>query len=345
VSATGQERGHDSVESADGLRAGARVSPATAHPQDGAGPVFLHPALFYRDEDEYVAATAGFVRAGLAVGEPVAVAVPAPRLALLRDALGDSAAEVHFTDMSRAGRNPGRIIPAVLRAFCDERPGPVRIVGEPVWPGRTALEYPACVQHEALINAAFDGRAATVLCPYDARRLPPGVLDDAMATHPVVIDGGRELKSTRYAPERAAASYNLPLPEPRAAAPAPAWYGFDEARLRAARAFAVAAAGRLGLAGSRLDDLALVVAELTTNSVLHGGGSGRIRLWAEDGHLVCEVCDGGWLDDPLAGRRVPAPGRPGGRGLLMVNQLSDLVRLHTGPAGTAVRSYLELPAR
>lgn len=299
--------------------------------------VFSHPALFYRDESEYLDGTVRFVREGLAVGEPVAVAVPAPRLDLLRAALGASAAAVHFVDMSLAGRNPGRIIPGVLRAFCDAQPtGRARIIGEPIWPGRTPLEYPACVQHEALINAAFDGRAVTILCPYDAALLDPEVLADAYATHPVVIEDGREQTSVHYAPEWVVSSYNTPLAEPRYATS----YAFDAERLRGARQFAVQAAGALGVTGMRLEDLTLAVAELTTNSVLHGGGSGVIRLWAEDGQVVCEVRDGGLLSDPLAGRRVPPAGRPGGRGLLMVNHLADLVRTHTGPEGTVIRFYL-----
>src|SRR5690349_15175350 len=52
---------------------------------------FVHPALFYQGPREYLAGTVGFIREGLAAGEPVAVAVPEPRLRLLRDALGDSA--------------------------------------------------------------------------------------------------------------------------------------------------------------------------------------------------------------------------------------------------------------
>ncbi|WP_328917275.1 MULTISPECIES: sensor histidine kinase [unclassified Streptomyces] len=300
---------------------------------------FRHPALFYRDEAEYLAGTLDFVRAGLAAGEPVAVAVPAARLDLLRTALGPHADQVRFVDMSRAGRNPGRIIPGVLRAFCDAHPtGRVRIIGEPVWPGRTPLEYPACVQHEALINAAFHGRDVTILCPYDAGGLDADVLSDAYATHPVVIEGGRRRTSTRYAPESVVATYNVPLPEPGRAAR----FAFDDERLRGARQFAVEAAAELGVTGSRLDDLAIAVAELTTNSVLHGGGSGVIRVWSEDGQVVCEVRDAGRLSDPLAGRRVPPPGRPGGRGLLMVHQLADLVRTHAAPTGTAIRFYLTL---
>jgi anti-sigma regulatory factor (Ser/Thr protein kinase) len=304
---------------------------------------FSHPALFYRDAREYLDATVPFVRDGLAAGEPVAVAAPPAKLGLLRTALGGAADAVHFVDMTRAGRNPGRIIPAVLRTFCDARPpgGPARIIGEPIWPGRTELEYPACVQHEAMINAAFADRAVTILCPYDSARLAPDVLADAHATHPVVIEAGRERLSDRYAPDHVVALSNAPLPEPRYAAA----FTFDNERLRDARQFAVRLAGGFGMTGARLDDLALAVSELTTNSVVHGGGSGTIRLWTEDDHVVCEVRDGGRLTDPMAGRRPPPTGRPGGRGLLMVHHISDLVRVHAAPEGTAIRCYLSsMPA-
>jgi anti-sigma regulatory factor (Ser/Thr protein kinase) len=301
-----------------------------------------HPALFYRGDTEYLDALVPFVRDGLHAGDRVAVAVPGERGGLLRSALGEAAAaRVRFVDMSQAGRNPGRIIPGVLTAFCDDRadtPAGVRIVGEPVWPGRTTGEYAACVQHEALINAAFADRPVTILCPYDATGLTPAALADARVTHPVVIDGGREHSSHEYDPTRAVAAYDLsPAQPPEAAA-----LEFTRERLRDARRFAVESALALGLAGRRLDDLALAVAELTTNSVRYAGGRGAVALWAEEGHLVCQVRDEGRLTDPLAGRRVPPPGRPGGRGLLMVNQLADLVRVHTGADGTAVRLYLAM---
>jgi anti-sigma regulatory factor (Ser/Thr protein kinase) len=310
---------------------------------------FRHPAFFYRGDAEYLGGLVPFVREGLDAGERVAVAVPGRRGELLRDALGAAtAAQVSFVDMSVAGRNPGRIIPVVLTAFCDGRgdePAPerVRIVGEPVWPGRTAAEYAACVQHEALINSAFEetaARSVTILCPYDAAGLAPAALADARVTHPVLIDaGGLERSSAAYDPEGAVAAYDLtPGPPPDAAC-----YEFGRERLRDARHFAMAQARALGLAARRLDDLAAAVAELTTNSVLHGGGHGAVAVWVEDGHLVCQVRDSGRLADPLAGRRVPPPGRPGGRGLLMVNLLADLVRVHAGPDGTAVRFFLALP--
>ncbi|KND40474.1 sensor histidine kinase [Streptomyces stelliscabiei] len=298
---------------------------------------FVHPALFYRGEEQYTAGTVPFLAEGLAAGEAVAVAVPGPNLELIKAGMGASAAEVEFLDMTRVGRNPGRIIPGVLRAFADAHPaGRVRIIGEPIWAGRSAVEYPACVQHEALINAAFQGREVTILCPYDADALEPEVLTDAYATHPVVIDTGVELTSDAYDPDRVVARYNQPLVCP----PGAASLSFDAEALPEARAFAVREARELGLAEDRRQDLMLAVAELTTNSVVHGGGTGTLRIWADGDQIVCEVHDRGRLTDQLAGRRPPARDQLGGRGLMLVHYVSDLVRLHTAPDSTTVRFYL-----
>lgn len=300
---------------------------------------FVHPALFYADEQEYLAGTLPFVRDALAAGGPVAVAVPAENLVLIRDGLGADAGAVRFVDMREAGRNPGRIIPGVLRAFADAQPPGTRvsIVGEPVWAGRGPAEYAACVQHEALINDAFRGREATILCPYDTRRLAPHVIADAHATHPTVVraGSGHEESSRAYAPADVVARYNRPLPS---AAHGPA-FRFEKESLGDARHFAADEGTRLGLTSPRREDLALATAELATNSVVHGGGSGTVALWAEDGHVVCEVRDRGHLTDPLAGRRPASREQCGGRGLLMVNLVADLVRMHTGPAGTTVRCW------
>ncbi|MFC8671355.1 anti-sigma factor RsbA family regulatory protein [Streptomyces griseorubiginosus] len=305
-----------------------------------AGP-FVHPALFYRDQQEYLAGVVPFVRKGLAAGEPVAVAVPTENLRLLKREIGTGEG-VRFLDMREVGRNPGRIIPGVLSAFADAQPPGtrVRIVGEPIWAGRSATEYPACVQHEALINAAFQGRTVTILCPYDIQRLDPQAVADAYGTHPVIVDAGsgRERESPPYDYEAVHARYNEPLP-PAPEVPA---HTFVSDVLGEVRHLATDAAARFGLVSPRLDDLALAVAELTTNSVVHGGGSGRLRVWAEDGYVVCEVHDQGRLTDLLAGRRPASRDQRGGRGLLIVNLVADLVRVHTNPAGTTVRCWFAL---
>src|SRR5690606_38526064 len=128
------------------------------------------------------------------------------------------------------------------------------------------------------------------------------------------------------------ARYNEPLP-PVADAPA---FPFVAETLTRARHVAADEARRLGLTGMRLEDLALATAELTTNSVVHGGGSGVLRVWPEDGRVVCEVRDGGRFTDPPADRR-PATGSPrGGLGLLLVSLVGDVVRVPAGEEGTTV---------
>ncbi|MFC4857683.1 anti-sigma factor RsbA family regulatory protein [Actinophytocola glycyrrhizae] len=313
---------------------------AALSPVEPAEP-FVHPALFYRGAAEYLAGTVPFVRAGLAAGEPVAVAVPGGNLALLRSALGADAVRVRLLDMMAAGRNPGRIIPGVLRAFADAHPGgPVRIIGEPVWPDRSGLEYPACAQHEALINHAFTGRDVTILCPYDVAGLDQDVLADAEATHPVLIDADGARDSEAYAPDRVVAAHNQPLPAP--SVPVEEVVAATVPDVVAARRLASGHATRLGLSPDRAADVELAVTELLTNSVEHGGGAGTLRMWTCGDHLVCEVQDGGTLADPLAGRRPARRGHPRGRGLLLVNQIADLVRTHTGPGSTAIRAYFRM---
>jgi anti-sigma regulatory factor (Ser/Thr protein kinase) len=301
---------------------------------------FIHPALFYGTDEQYVDALVPFVTDGLTHGQPVAVAVPQARLRLLREALGEAAREVTMIDMEVAGRNPGRIIPTVLRRFADAHDGVhARIVGEPIWSDRTSVEYPACAQHEALINLAFAGRDLTIVCPYDTSALDDRALADARTTHRTVWEGDRRLESDRYDPAGVVSRYNQPLP---AAPDAVEVEVATAADVRAARAFATSHAQGLGLPADRVADLQLITTELVTNGLLHAGGSCRLRIWRDRDQLVCAVEDGGHLADPLAGRRPAPPDQAGGRGLLLVNQLADLVRTHTTEHGTTIYALLTL---
>ncbi|MGM1057670.1 anti-sigma factor RsbA family regulatory protein [Saccharothrix sp. Mg75] len=299
---------------------------------------FVHPALFYGSDEEYLRVLVPFVTDGLALGHPVAAAVPGERVALLREALADAADDVLLLDMEVEGRNPGRIIPGVLRRFADGHPDAhVRIIGEPIWAGRSADEYPACAQHEALINLAFAGRDVSIVCPYDTTALDERVLTDALATHPEVWEATRRYGSGHYAPDAVVGRYNEPLDTPADAA---ALDAATTADIRGARRFATAEAQRLGLTAERVAQVALIVTELVTNSLRHTGGGCRLTVWRDPGHVVCAVRDGGHLTDPLAGRRPAGADRSGGRGLLVVNHLADLVRTYTTPHGTTVRAYL-----
>ena len=117
-------------------------------------------------------------------------------------------------------------------------------------------------------------------------------------------------------------------------------FEFDGTGLGVGRRLVFRCAADAGLSTPRANDFVLAVNEILTNSVLHGGGSGVLRIWPEKDRLVCEVEDRGRIDDPLAGRRRPDPDQPNGRGLWMANQLCDLVQLRSTGGGNFVRLHM-----
>ncbi|WP_406513775.1 sensor histidine kinase [Streptomyces sp. NBC_00161] len=309
--------------------------PASTAPGD-----FVHPALFYQGQADYLAGVGGFVRAALAADEPVLVAVPGPRLDALRDSLGVDAAGVTWTDMTQLGRNPGRIL-AALQEFTDRQEGrPARIVGEPIWPGRSQAEVQEATRHEALINTAFAGRQATVLCPYDVLGLPAAVVSDARRTHPTVIVEDKNLLSPEYADASVVcADCDSPLPESDGGVPR---FAYTFGGLGEVRAYTEAWARGTALSASRRGDLILAVSEAAANSLAHGGGNGSLRLWSTGaGGVVAEIRDAGHLADPLAGRRRPALASVnGGRGLWLIHQLCDLVETRASDSGLTLRMHM-----
>lgn len=305
---------------------------------------FVPPALFYSGPADYLAGTVPFIHAGLEAGEPVLVAVPGPNLSRIADALGAAHGEVRMADMTVAGRNPGRIIGSVLTAFADEHAGRrVRVIGEPIWAGRTPTEYPACVQHEALINLAFEGRDATILCPYDTRRLDPDALLDATRTHPVLYEGSAARTSPTYEnPLELVERYNEPLPDPEDTVDMELLV-FDAATgARAVRQFVHDRAVAAGLHHDRVADIRRAAHEVALNTIMHTERAGLLTVWEEEGYLVCEVQDSGVITDPLAGRRPPEPYDGPGSGLLLVHRSCDLVRQHRTAQGTTTRMFVRL---
>ncbi len=300
---------------------------------------FHHPALFYTSEGEYLKGVGDFVRAEAARSRPGLVAVPNSRLSLLRETIGAHHKDITWVDMRQAGRNPGRIL-SMLHDFADRhadrRPF---IVGEPIWVGRTPAEACEATRHEALINLAFAGRHATILCPYDTA-LPEQVLAQAHRTHPVVGDPGGYRHSPDYAhPHAVCRDCDAPLPEPAS----PVVLHFAERDLADVRDAAGDWAEEAGLPLSRRTDWLLAVNEATGNSVRHGGGQGTLRLWRTAHTVVAETQDRGRLTDPLVGRRRPDPlSTAGGRGVWMMHQLCDLVEIRSLPSALIVRMHLAL---
>jgi anti-sigma regulatory factor (Ser/Thr protein kinase) len=265
--------------------------------------------------------------------------VDAAKIGHLQEALGRDAQAVTFADMSEVGANPARIIPA-WRDFVDEHPRRrLRGIGEPIWAQRSAAELVECQRHEALLNLAFaDAERFTLLCPYDVDALEPAVVETAHHSHPVLVhDGARRRSATYFDREAVAAPFAEPLPDPPADADALA---FETATLAAVRDLVVARALAAGLSVPRAGDLVLAVNEVATNSVVHGGGQGVLRIWREPGAVLCDISDSGAIVEPLAGRSRPPDGRVGGHGLWLCNQLCDLVQIRAFAGGGVVRLHM-----
>lgn len=307
----------------------------TAH---GTATRHRHEALLYRDTDEFVRRGTRFLREGLERDEAVLVASCPSRYALLREALGDLGAQVGFIDMASAGRNPGRLI-SQWHDVVTAHPGrPVRGIGEPVSAERTPDEVAECETSEALWNLVFAPLDVWVVCPYDVSALDEGVLASVRRTHPVLVADGEPVTSADYG-VRAEELLRRPLREPEQVDVA---FAFD--LVQPVREAVRGCAHAAGLPTARVDEFVLAVSEAAGNSLRHGGGSGRLRLWSTERDVVCEIRDRGRVTDPLVGRLRPSPHGVDGRGLWIANQTCDLVQIRSDEDGTTVRLHMRRTA-
>ena len=315
---------------------GAQAGPAAAPRAPAGGDALSHLAFLYRQTGEYLERVLAFIADGLACSEPVFVALPSQCASQVRAAAGAAGWRLAVADMNELGRNPARITLA-LGAFASQHAGQrIRIVTEPLWPGRTDAEIAEVMKHEALVQLAV-GAPAAILCPYDASRLSPALIEGACRTHPEIVEDGHRRPSSGYQADAGALS-EAELPAPPATAESIAY----RSRLSPVRALVGRYADRAGLPAERRADLVLAVSEIAANTLSHTAGGGTAHIWTSGRELICQVHDDGWITDPMAGRKRPPPDADG-QGLWVVNHVCDLVETRSGPAGTTTRLHLRLP--
>ena len=163
-------------------------------------------------------------------------------------------------------------------------------------------------RHEALINVAFADVDASILCPYDANGLAPSILADAERTHPHVIAG------SGTSAERSLRGPAGDLGRVRAVSPRA---GADDGDAHAGRGSRAGATDHGGV-WSRGGPVGRGRARSRPRGRRGRDERGAPRRAAgrssgsggERAGIVCEVTDHGKLEDPLAGRRFPAPEWP-----------------------------------
>ncbi|WP_405910393.1 sensor histidine kinase [Streptomyces sp. NBC_00828] len=321
---------------------------------------FVHQALCYGSDDEFLEGTLEFTLDGLDSGDAVLAVAKDHNITLLESALGTRAHDVEFVDADDWYRYPSRTL-GQYHAYCadhgtDRR---VRIIGEPVWTGRTEFEAREWTRYESLLNVAFADSGHWIVCPYDTRTVPADIVHTATRTHPELALGARiSASSSRYtAPADFYAECDAAIPHclkgvggtpmagrlPDGADDIP----FGRGRSAALRG-AVAAYARLsGMPEQRTYDMVAAVHEVVANAVRFGGGGGVLRLRSDPDYLICEVADDGAHNSPaparFPGHLPPGKRAAGGHGMWVVRQLSDFVAEDLGPAGSTVRVYFSRP--
>lgn len=305
-----------------------------------------HQALLYGSKEEFLAATIPFIREGMERNDSIRVAITERKTAWLQAALGADARQVSFCESSQCYRHPVRALAAVHRsvqaASADGQR--LRMIAEPLWTERTARENREWARHESLLNAALAAANAALVCAYDTRIVAADVIAQVARTHPELIVDGTPRPSPGYTdPALFNAECNqAPLPE----LPPPAlWLRFRRLdQLATLRAFVTSHAIQAGAAAHSIRQFVQAADEVATNAIEHGGGAGVLQIWIDTHTMVCEISDSGTgLRNPLAGYLPPSPGRAGGCGLWLARQFSDLLELHSDPAGTTIRLHLALP--
>ena len=295
---------------------------------------FRHEAMPYDSVHDLVIQVSEFLEPGLVRGDLVMIVVESEKTAIFRNLFGE---RVEVAAMEEVAPNPGRLISLWHDYLADNcAPGDtVWGVGEPVYPSRKPAEVVEAQIHERLLDRAFADTPYRLLtaCPYDTEQLSPEVIEEMEFSHLYVLEGGQTRTNPRYETDRETLLHgdlpNPPIPED--------WFTpFTAIGLAEMRRDLAEQARDLGVLSERIPDLLLAVNEIATNSVLYAGG-GTLGVWPDNGHMVCEVRDRGYIRDDLVGRRRPDFTQERGRGIWLANQVSDLVQLRTGPSGTRVR--------
>ena len=104
-------------------------------------------------------------------------------------------------------------------------------------------------------------------------------------------------------------------------------------------------AGTQGLTDRAQFNFILVINELTTNVIRHGGGRGCVRLWRHHDELWCEVVDTGPGIPALPLQRMrEARSAPRGHGLWLAHHICADMHIDTGRHGTRVLVRFALSA-
>ena len=162
-----------------------------------------HRAFLYDSDRHFLATVVPFILEGVHHGHSVLAVTTKSQIRRIRTALGDDAGQVDFRSSATWYRSPIEAL-TNYRTYLERQLGSgarwTRIVGEPIWTGRSDSETEGWVRYEAILNLSLASRAATIMCPYDTRLISPTVVSAAHRTHPELA-GTNVTSNSAYGPE------------------------------------------------------------------------------------------------------------------------------------------------
>ncbi|WP_345382491.1 ATP-binding protein [Pseudonocardia yuanmonensis] len=294
------------------------------------GVPYREPALLARELHAPVGET---LRDG---GRVVAVLDEANRVAL-ESLLGPAAADIEWRDPAEVHRVPAFTVATRWAQLARRTPHPeVRTTVIAQHMDLPGVDLAYWIRLDAALNVALATLPVTMLCP---------CRDDAdldlllRSSHPALRIGGESLPTgPQRDPTELVAEY--PPPPPPDLGPPAAELAVTLDGLPAVRRLVAETAPVAGLDPERTADLVLAVNEIATNSVEHGPGRGRLRLWTRGG-LLAEVHDVGRMTVPFPGIVAPPASGARGRGLWLASELTDVLQVWSDTSGTTVRLLAE----
>ncbi len=160
-----------------------------------------HKALLYGADDELVETAGRFLEEGVERSEAVLALTTKENIELLRGQLGPAARRVEFVESAAWLTTPASALDSFKKFSSGklEAGAPwIRILGEPIWAGRSDVEIRQWTRFESLFNLVFADWPMTAVCPYDERSVQPEIVRQARLTHPHTIEHGGTAVSADY---------------------------------------------------------------------------------------------------------------------------------------------------
>ena len=294
------------------------------------GRTLEHVAVVSDDQAAAVAGVVPQIEAAIARGEPVLISGDESLREAFAATLGSLRSQATFVDAGSRYSRPVDAIATVARLLQDGDGRPLHSIGKiPVSGG---VVDPTWLWYEAAFTDVMAGQPVVATCLYDRGSLTDASVDAVASVHPhTMYDGGAPTAAGFGAlPPPSGPSLHAPDRPPNASVA-------DVRRPAAARDLVAS----MPVPDDVRERAELVVSELVTNAIRHGGGSAALDAWADGDALVLRVRDfGPGVTDPFAALRPPRLLAEGGAGLWICSMESDRIAIDADGVGTAVTAEI-----